>query len=67
MKLNDIKSFIPLDKVYEDTLGSALKQIGKFLESVFKTSRFLLALIGYLGAQHNSWERYMRKVSEKER
>lgn len=65
MKLDDIKSIIPLDKVYEDALSPAMKQIGKSLESVAKTSRFLLAPIDYLAAQHDRWERYLKKVSEK--
>lgn len=65
MKVDDVKSIIPLDKVYEDALSPAMKQIGKALESVAKTSRFLLAPIDYLAAQHDRWERYLRKVSEK--
>lgn len=65
MKPSDIKSIVPLDKVYEDALSPAMKQIGKSLESVAKTSRFLLAPIDYLAAQHDRWERYLKKVSEK--
>ncbi|UEG49231.1 hypothetical protein LK994_11375 [Ferruginibacter lapsinanis] len=37
MKPDDIKSIVPLDKVYEDSLSPAMKQIGKSLESVAKT------------------------------
>ena len=65
MKLEDIKSIIPVDKVYEEALSPAMKQIGKSLESVAKTSRFLLAPIDYLAAQHDRWERYLKKVSER--
>lgn len=65
MKLDDIKSIIPVDKVYEDALSPAMKQIGKSLESVAKTSRFLLAPLDYLASQHNRWERYLEKVSER--
>lgn len=65
MKLDDIKNIIPLEKVYDDALSPAMKQIGKALESVAKTSRFLLAPIDYLAAQHDRWERYLKKVSEK--
>ena len=65
MKPDDIKTIIPLDKVYKDALSPAMKQIGKSLESVAKTSRFLLAPIDYLAAQHDRWERYLKKVSEK--
>lgn len=61
----EIKSIIPVDKVYEDALSPAMKQIGKSLESVAKTSRFLLAPFEYLSKQHDRWERYLNKVSEK--
>jgi Abortive infection alpha len=65
MKTDDIKSIVPIDKVYEDSLSPAMKQIGKSLESVAKTSRFLLAPFDYLAAQHDRWERYLKKVSDK--
>lgn len=65
MKLNDISSIVPVDKVYEDALSPAMKQIGKSLESIAKTSRFLLAPFSYLAAQHDRWERYLQKVSER--
>ena len=65
MKTDDIKSIVPIDKVYEDSLSPAMKQIGKSLESVARTSRFLLAPFDYLAAQHKRWERYLEKVSEK--
>jgi hypothetical protein len=65
MKVDDIKSIIPVDKVYQDALSPAMKQIGKSLESVAKTSRFLLAPFDYLAAQHDRWERYLQKVAEK--
>jgi Abortive infection alpha len=61
----EIKSIIPVDKVYEDALSPAMKQLGKSLESVAKTSRFLLAPFEYLSKQHDRWERYLNKVSEK--
>lgn len=61
----EIKSIIPIDKVYEDALSPAMKQIGKSLESVAKTSRFLLAPFEFLSKQHDRWERYLNKVSEK--
>lgn len=62
---DEIKSLIPVDKVYEDALSPAMKQIGKSLESVAKTSRFLLAPFEYLAKQHDRWERYLEKVSER--
>jgi hypothetical protein len=65
MKIDEVKSLIPVDQVYIDALSPAMKQIGKALESVAKTSRFLLAPIDYLATQHDRWERYLHKVSEK--
>jgi hypothetical protein len=65
MKADDIKSIVPTDKVYQDALSPAMKQIGKSLESVAKTSRFLLAPFDYLAAQHDRWERYLDKVSQR--
>lgn len=63
MGTENLKSIIPIDKVYEDALSPAMKQIGKSLESVAKTSRFLLAPFDYLAAQHDRWERYLQKVA----
>lgn len=62
---DEIRSLIPVDKVYVDALSPAMKQIGKSLESVAKTSRFLLAPFEYLAKQHDRWERYLEKVSER--
>lgn len=42
-----------------------MKQIGKSLESVAKTSRFLLAPFEYLSKKHDRWENYLEKISEK--
>jgi hypothetical protein len=65
MNPDEIKSIIPVDKIYQDTLSPAMQQIGKALESVAKTSRFLLAPFDYLASQHDRWERYLKKVSER--
>jgi hypothetical protein len=65
MKPDEITSIIPVDKIYQDSLSPAMQQIGKALESVAKTSRFLLAPFNYLAAQHDRWERYLQKVADK--
>ncbi|MEC5145790.1 hypothetical protein [Chitinophaga sp. 212800010-3] len=65
MDLKEIKNIIPTDKIYEDALSPAMKQIGKSLESVAKTSRFLLAPFTYLATQHDRWEKRLEKVAEK--
>lgn len=65
MLQEQIKSIIPVDKVYDDALSPAMKQIGKVLENIAKTSRFLLAPIDYFAARHDRWERYLQKVADK--
>lgn len=65
MDAEDIKKIIPTEKVYDDALSPAMKQIGVALKSVVKTSRFLLAPFDYLAMQHDRWERYLEKVSDK--
>jgi hypothetical protein len=60
-----IRSIIPVDKVYDDALSPAMKQIGKALENITKSSRFILAPIDYLASQYDRWERYLQKVSDK--
>ncbi|WP_152267957.1 Abi-alpha family protein [Agriterribacter humi] len=59
------KDIIPVEKVYDDAFRPAMIQIGKAIESVTKTSRFLLAPFEYLAAQHDRWERYLIKVASK--
>lgn len=65
MTPKEIKDIIPIDKVYEDAVRPAMKQIGLALESVARTSRFLLAPIDYLAAQHTRWEKYLTRVVDK--
>ncbi|CAA0156056.1 conserved hypothetical protein [Tenacibaculum maritimum] len=65
MNPEDLKKIIPTEKIYDDALSPAMKQIGKALEGVAKTSRFLLAPFDYLAAQHSRWERYLEKVAAK--
>ncbi len=65
MKPDDMKNIVPTEKVYDDAISPAMKQIGKALESVAKTSRFLLAPFDYLASQHDRWERHLEKVSKK--
>jgi len=65
MTPQQIKDIVPIDKVYEDALRPAMKQIGVALESVAKTSRFLLAPIEYLAMQNDRWQRHLKKVADK--
>ena len=65
MTPKEIKDIVPVDKIYEDAMRPAVQQLGKALENVAKVSRFLLAPIDFLAAQHDKWERYLKKVSDK--
>ncbi|MNU18781.1 hypothetical protein D3C71_69880 [compost metagenome] len=65
MSQEQIKSIIPVDKIYDDALSPAMKQIGKALENLAKSSRFILAPIDYIAHQHDRWERYLQKVTDK--
>ena len=61
----EILKKIPVDKVYDDALSPAMKQIGFALENTVKASRFILAPIDYVAAYHERWERYLKRISEK--
>lgn len=65
MITDEIKSIIPVEKLYQDALSPAMKQIGAILESVTKTSRFLFAPFEFMAAYHDRWEKYLIKVSER--
>lgn len=65
ININDLKSVVPTEKIYDDALSPAMRQIGKSLESVAKTSRFLLAPFEFLARQHDRWEHYLGKVANK--
>lgn len=56
---------IPVDKVYDDALSSAMKQIGLVLGKTVKASRFILAPIDYIATYHDRWERYLEKIAER--
>jgi hypothetical protein len=61
----EILKKIPIDKVYDDALSPAMKQIGSALEKTVKASRFILAPIDYIATYHDRWERYLKKISKK--
>lgn len=65
MNLDEIRKVIPTEKIYDDTLSPAMKQIGKALENVTKTARFLLAPIDYIASYHGRWEKYLQKIADK--
>jgi hypothetical protein len=61
----DIIKKIPVDKVYDDALSPAMKQIGLALGKTVKASRFILAPIDYIATYHDRWERYLEKIAER--
>lgn len=56
---------IPADKVYDDAISPAMRQIGGALESTAKAARFILAPIEYVAAYRDRWEKHLQKVSSK--
>lgn len=62
---DEIIKKIPFDKVYDDALSPAMKQIGGALENAVKASRFILAPIDYIATYHKRWKRYLKKIAEK--
>lgn len=65
MDIHEILKKIPADKVYDDALSPAMRQIGVALEGTVKASRFILAPIEYVAAYRERWERYLKKISGK--
>lgn len=65
MDIKEIKKVIPSEKIYDDAFSPAMKQIGKALEGVTKTARFILAPIDYIASHHKRWEKYLEKIAEK--
>lgn len=63
--LEEIAKVLPVEKVYDDVASPAFKEIGEAARNAVKASRFLLAPIDYLAAQHERWSNYLRRVSEK--
>lgn len=62
--LKDLFKLIPAEEVYKDAAQPALKQLGESLGKVVKATRFILAPLEYLAAQHDRWERYLEKISK---
>lgn len=62
--LKDLLKLIPSEELYKDAAQPALRQVGDSLERVIKATRFILAPLEYLAAQHDRWERYLEKISK---
>lgn len=56
---------LPVEKAYDDLVSPAFKEIGEAARNTVKASRFILAPIDYLSAQHDRWLHYLKRVSEK--
>lgn len=61
----EILKKIPVDKIYNDALSPAMKQLGSALENTTRAARFVLAPVEYVAAHHKRWERYLKRISEK--
>lgn len=65
MSLPDgLEKMLPVEKIYDDLASPATKEIGSAVRSAVKASRFLLAPIDYLAAQHDRWENFLKRVSD---
>ena len=63
--LEDLSKVLPIGEVYKDLLQPSFKQIGEGLESVVKTSRFIIAPFEYLGNLHDKYLNFLKKVSDR--
>jgi len=63
--LEDVAKVLPVEKAYDDIASPAFKEIGEAARNTVKASRFLLAPIDYLAAQHERWLSFLKRVNEK--
>ncbi|MCM0612420.1 DUF4393 domain-containing protein [Marinobacter sediminum] len=63
--LEDVAKVLPVEKAYDDIASPAFKEIGEAARNTVKASRFLLAPIDYLAAQHERWLNFLKRVNEK--
>lgn len=63
--LEDAAKMFPVEKAYDDLASPAFKEIGEAARNAVKASRFILAPIDYLAAQHDRWLHYLKRVAEK--
>ncbi|MEI6268272.1 MAG: Abi-alpha family protein [Methylococcaceae bacterium] len=63
--LEDIVKVLPVEKVYDDLAAPAFKEIGEAARNTIKASRFILAPIDYLAAQHERWMNFLKRVNNK--
>lgn len=62
--LDDLSKVLPIGELYKDLLHPSAQQIGLGLESVAKTSRFILAPFEYLGSMHDKYLKFLKRISE---
>jgi hypothetical protein len=63
--LDDLSKILPVGEIYKDLLQPSVKQIGEGLESVVKTSRFIIAPFECLGNMHDKYLNFLKRVSDK--
>lgn len=63
--LENISKVLPVEKIYDDVASPAFKEIGEAARNAVKASRFLLAPIDYLAAQHERWLHFLKRINDK--
>jgi len=63
--LESLRKFLPVNEFYQDTFQPAAKELGQVLRNTVKAGRLLLAPVDLRAAQHDRWERYLKRLSEK--
>jgi len=63
--LEDIAKMLPVEKVYDDAVQPAFREIGDVARNTIKASRFILAPIDYLAAQQDRYQAFLKKVNDK--
>lgn len=63
--LDDLSKVLPIGELYKDLLHPSTTQIGLGLESIVKTSRFILAPFEYLASMHDKYLEFLKRISTK--
>lgn len=63
--IDDASKILPLGELYKDLIQPSAQEIGSGLQSIVKTARFILAPFEFLGAQHDRYLNFLKKVSDK--
>lgn len=53
------------NQIYEDLAQPSVRELGKVLQNVTKTAKFVFAGFDYLAAKQDKWQKFLEKVSSK--